>query len=243
MKQIDVSEEAIRRECPYCDVDSFALERPLAESDNFRVVCDVHPICEGHCLIIPKAHISCVGQMDTDVYFEFERIYRMVQRFQQDCYGFSNSFEHGVTGQTVFHCHVQMLPFKTDIASIFPEGEDKLRRLDSMAQLREIYEGRGKYLFASIDEGMWAADSILAGPGFFRLRFARAARKPERGPWKEMRQNASVMAEAELEINGLEKKWDEAFGRFTGFATPFKIIKKYPPEQKENPSDILNSIN
>ena len=42
---------------PHCDRNGFAFSHPLEETDSFLVVCDVHPLMEGHILIIPKEHL------------------------------------------------------------------------------------------------------------------------------------------------------------------------------------------
>lgn len=194
------------RDCPHCDHASFALEKPLFVTDTFYVVCDVHPLTEGHILIIPKQHISCAGAFSEHVFTEFLSLYQQVSKFVKETYGSVSSFEHGILGQTVFHAHVHILPYNGDASSIIPEGINRLRRL-RIDTLREEYQREGKYLFSSIGNDSWVVDAALGKPRFFRDRFARALGVLERGDWKSMHANASLMEQAAKEIASVQSKW------------------------------------
>ncbi|MFZ5845012.1 MAG: HIT domain-containing protein [Patescibacteria group bacterium] len=195
------------KDCPHCDLQSFALEHPLFTTENFLVVCDVHPLVEGHLLIIPRKHISCVGEYSEAMFLEFKDLYSQFSYFVKDAYGAVSSFEHGIAGQTVFHAHTHILPYAGDLLSIIPEGKEKTRAIKDISELRDIYRNEGEYLFFSIDNNYWLVDTNLAVPRFFRGRFARALGVPERGNWKEVRQNKQLMARISAEITNLEEKW------------------------------------
>src|SRR5690349_6416976 len=132
---MQLSEEEIRRNCPHCDSSSQAFTFPLLETANFRVVCDVHPIVEGHVLIIPKKHVSCIGEYTEALLGEFLELYKKFSVFLTREYGNVSSFEHGVFGQTVFHSHVQMMPFGENPIQIVPEGLDKIHAIESLFDL------------------------------------------------------------------------------------------------------------
>ncbi len=193
-------------DCPHCDHTSFAMERPLLVTDTFFVVCDVHPLTEGHILIIPKEHIACVGAFSDKLFEEFLTLYRQASSFIKTTYGAMSSFEHGVLGQTVFHTHVHILPYHGDASAILPEGVNHIQpfRID---QLREVYQREGKYLFYSIENDSWVVDTSLGKPRFFRDRFAQALNVPERGDWKSMHVNLSLMETAANEISSVQSKW------------------------------------
>lgn len=167
-------------DCPHCDHTSFALEKPLLVTDTFFIVCDVHPLTEGHILIIPKEHIACAGAFSEKLFAQFLALYQQVSSFVKATYGTASSFEHGVLGQTVFHAHVHVLPYKKKAAAIVPEGVDYLQPL-GINQLRETYQKEGKYLFFSIENDSWVVDASLGKPRFFRDRFANSLGIPERG--------------------------------------------------------------
>lgn len=194
--------------CPHCVRTSFAFKHPLSDTKNFLVVCDVHPLVEGHILIIPKEHISCVGEYPSELMWEFNSLYEKVSNFVKKTYGAVASFEHGVIGQTVFHSHVHFLPFKGSVKDIVPEGENRLKKLLSIFDLKEIFESEKGYLFFSIEDKMYTVDQILGQPRFFRDRFAKAVGKPERGNWKTMMNDKAIMAVAEDEMKQLISKWN-----------------------------------
>ncbi len=203
----DLSEENIRKNCPHCNAGHVALKFVLKETENFRVVCDYNPLTEGHILIIPKAHISCVGEMDDDHFFEFKELYNHFSEFLKKEYRSIATFEHGKVGQTVFHCHVHLLPFEGNHFQIIPEGESKLSIIGKIDKLREEYRSKGKYLFLSINDKMWLVDTGLGVPRFFRDRFSKALGNPKRGNWKNIQENAEMRKELEKEINSLMEKY------------------------------------
>ena len=206
---LDFSEENIKKHCPHCGPETFAFSHPLKQTENFWVICDVHPLGEGHILIMPKKHLSCVGEYSEVIYQEFKKLYTEVTDFLKKEHGLVSSFEHGKIGQTVFHSHVHLLPFSGKSGQIVPEGEDKLTKISGIDDLRKIFLEQGKYLFFSIGDKSWTVDPALSAPGFFRDRFARALGNPERGNWKEMRQDKHTMKRATDEIMRLEKEWND----------------------------------
>lgn len=201
----DLSEQAIRADCPHCNINSQAFEDPLEETDNFYIVCDAHPLTEGHILIIPKQHISCVGAYSIDVFEEFLRLNGKVSQFLIKEYGSVSSFEHGIFGQTVFHSHIHYLPFSGKSADIVPES--KITIIADLSELKNLLKKDGGYLFFSLDNMLFSVDVGIAAPRFFRDRFATALRKPERGNWKKMHGDEVLMREAEEDNNNTRLKW------------------------------------
>jgi diadenosine tetraphosphate (Ap4A) HIT family hydrolase len=231
----DFSAKNIKKNCPHCNPKSFALKHPLLKTHHFWIVCDVHPLTEGHILIIPKKHLSCIGDYPEDLFKEFIKLYSQCSEFIKKEYGSVASFEHGRIAQTVFHSHVHLLPlnqirlrrngsgfrptrfkcgappFSGDESLIIPEGKDKLRRLKNISQLRKIFQKEGQYLFFSIGDRFWSVDLSLGKPRFFRDRFAKALGRAERGNWKEMHENPKIMAEVNQEIKNLKRCWSKSF--------------------------------
>ena len=202
-----LSEENIRAHCPHCDPASDAFRDLLKETDQFRIVCDVHPIIEGHSLIIPKKHVSCVGEYDDALFQEFSDHYDAVSAFVRKHYGSVSTFEHGKIGQSVFHSHVHILPFKGEPTAIVPEGLEHCTPLSKIEDLRSLYLRQGQYLFFSIENRKWTVDTALAAPRFFRDRFAAALGRPERGDWKEMHVNTELMAAGKTENTRMKSLW------------------------------------
>jgi diadenosine tetraphosphate (Ap4A) HIT family hydrolase len=196
--------------CPHCDPNSFALKHPLETTRNFYAVCDVHPLAEGHVLIIPKNHYSCAGEYPGEILMEFMSLYDKVSNFIKKQYGTLASFEHGIIGQTVFHSHVHILPFKGKVTDIVPEGGNRIKPLPSLFDLRELFEKEKGYLFFSVENKMYTVDTTLGRPRFFRDRFARALGKPELGDWKMMSTNKILMEKAEKDIGDLVIAWNKS---------------------------------
>jgi len=193
--------------CPHCEIDSFALIHPLEETKNFWIVCDAHPLVEGHILIIPKNHISCIGKYNEKLFNEFLLLYKKVYDFVIKTYGSVCVFEHGIIGQTVFHSHVHFLSFNGKEEQIIPEGKSFLFPLEKIHNLKDIFIKNNQYLFFSIEDRMWTVDCKIGKPRFFRDRFANALNVSERGNWREMEENKVLMKKANKEINNLEKLW------------------------------------
>lgn len=207
MQKEDLSEESIRANCPHCDRDSQAFNDYLEETEHFHIVCDHHPLVEGHLLIIPKVHISCIGAFSEEMLADFMTIYERVSGFIQMNYGVVSAFEHGKLGQTVFHCHIHLLPFYGASDKIVPEGKAYMNSLSNIQQLREVFDRDEQYLFFSVEDQAWTVDTALAAPRFFRDRFAQALGNPERGNWKVMHEDVEMMAVSHLENLRCQELW------------------------------------
>lgn len=205
----DFSEENIRRNCPHCDENSQAFKYPLFETKDFRVICDGHPLIEGHILIIPKQHLSCIGEYPAELLEKFIKLDELVSDFVKKTYGSVSSFEHGKFGQTVFHSHVHYMPYKGNALDIVPEGKHKITKINSIRDLKKYYEKDGGYLYFTIGNDKWIVDPSLVAPRFFRDRFARALGRSERGNWKQMHNDDKLMEEAEIDSKNTIKNWRE----------------------------------
>jgi diadenosine tetraphosphate (Ap4A) HIT family hydrolase len=203
----DLSEKAIRANCPHCNHHSFALNHVLKMTENFLVVCDGHPLTEGHILIIPKAHLSCIGEYPPNMLGEFVGLYLQTKRFIESVYGSVSTFEHGIVGQTVFHSHIQMFPYAGPPEAIIPEGDRCFEPIPDISALRGIYERDGRYLFFSIGRGLWIADPSIGVPGLFRERFGKALGNEVRSDWKRMHDNEALMEEGRADIGRLVRAW------------------------------------
>lgn len=205
--KLDLSEEAIRAQCPHCDTSSMAFAYPLDETEGFHLVCDAHPLVEGHIMLISQEHLPCVGAYPADLLADFETAYQRCLDFVTHNYGEAASFEHGHFGQTVFHSHIHVLPFDGAIRDVVPEGADHCLELRRLNELADLYERDGGYLFASFGDRMWTVDPNLAAPRFFRDRFAAALGRPERSNWKATHDDERMMHVARQENQGVQERW------------------------------------
>lgn len=197
----------MNKNCLHCQITSSALEHILDQNKNFYIVCDAHPIIRGHILLIPKKHISCVGEYSHELLSEFQLLYKKVSTFIKTTYGSVATFEHGVIGQTVFHSHTHFFPFTGTVNDIIHEGTKHLKPITDFIELKKAYEKDKKYLFFSIEERKFLVDAALGKPRFFRDRFANALGNKDRGDWKSMNKNTKLMSKASQEIALLESDW------------------------------------
>ena len=203
----DFSDEGIRKNCPFCDPQSSTYKYFMEGTPSFRILCNANPLCEGDITIVPKGHVACVATYPDSLYSEFLEVYAKVSRFIKKNFGPLATFEHGVFGQTVYHSHVHSLPFRGKPEEVVPEGLERLTKIAALSELRNWFEREGGYLFFSIEDGKWVVDSNLKAPRFFRDRFARLLGRPERGNWKEMHFNPTIMARVDEENRNVTKLW------------------------------------
>jgi diadenosine tetraphosphate (Ap4A) HIT family hydrolase len=165
----------------------------------------MHPLVRGHIEIIPRRHVFCVGALMADELEEFERLYQHVVEFLSRTYGSCAAFEHGITGQTVFHCHVHLLPFAGAIERIVPESQ--MRPIFAFDEIVEEFKRSGKYLFVEVDGRRWLVDTSLGYPRIFRDRFAHALNAQRRADWRRTESDKELMVAFQEDMVDLEKKW------------------------------------
>ena len=98
--------------CPFCEIP---MKRILEENELCYVIRDGFPVTDLHTLVIPKRHV----QSYFDLYQpELNSCNRMIQKFKEriekedeSVKGFNIGINNGeVAGQTVFHCHIHLIP-------------------------------------------------------------------------------------------------------------------------------------
>ena len=101
--------------CPFCEMPS---EGVVAEEELAFVIKDRHPVTKGHLLVIPKRHVATYFELFRP---ELNAINRLLLE-QKNCIeaedssvsGFNIGINSGKSaGQTVFHCHVHLIPRRT----------------------------------------------------------------------------------------------------------------------------------
>ncbi|MFH1591136.1 MAG: HIT family protein [archaeon] len=197
------------QDCAHC-AGGMGLTKPLYSDDDFLIVCDVHPLTEGHILIIPKEHIACMGALDDQQFEQYTKVYEKICRFIKEEYGSFGAFEHGITGQTVFHAHTHVLPFAHNIDEVIPEKEKRIE-IQDLKTVREEYWTEGKYLFLELDDKRWSVDPEIGFPRFFRDRFAQALGVPERGDWKNASDDDALMRAFSHDTSALKQRWNQVF--------------------------------
>ena len=98
--------------CLFCEIQK---ERILDQDDLCYVIRDGFPVTDLHTLVIPKRHVETYFDLYQP---ELNSCNRMIKKFKQQIEkeddsvrGFNIGINNGeVSGQTIFHCHVHLIP-------------------------------------------------------------------------------------------------------------------------------------
>ena len=118
--------EQREEKCLFCDIQSNDRKRIIAENNLAYAIRDGFPVTEGHTLFMPKRHVSdYFGLVQSEVnainlLVQEQRTLLMASDSKIE--GFNIGMNCGeVSGQTVFHCHVHLIPRRRgDVAN--PRG-------------------------------------------------------------------------------------------------------------------------
>ena len=112
--------------CLFCDIQSIDRKRIIAENNLAYAIRDGFPVTEGHTLFIPKRHVSdYFGLVQSEVNainLLAQEQRKLLMARDSKIEGFNIGMNCGeVSGQTVFHCHVHLIPRRRgDVAN--PRG-------------------------------------------------------------------------------------------------------------------------
>jgi diadenosine tetraphosphate (Ap4A) HIT family hydrolase len=99
-------------DCIFCNIDPSLV---IAETERMLAFRDTFPVTECHTLIIPKKHKKDafeLGQEETnELFLLIHRLRASILEQDQSVTGFNIGMNCGESaGQTVFHCHVHLIP-------------------------------------------------------------------------------------------------------------------------------------
>ncbi|MCL7927545.1 MAG: HIT domain-containing protein [marine benthic group bacterium] len=98
-------------ECPFC---TWPPDRIWLASERAIVVPDNYPAAEGHCLVLPRAHVGSLWDLSLDEQLEVWNLVAeardlLAGRHAPD--GFTVGVNDGLAaGQTIPHAHVHVIP-------------------------------------------------------------------------------------------------------------------------------------
>jgi len=105
------------KECVFCKIARGEIKaEKIAESNNFFAVKDIHPVAEGHLLVIPKRHFVTLLDIPDNL---GEELLNFLKKISSDLLekklgnGFNivmNNLEPA--GQFVMHAHIHVIPRK-----------------------------------------------------------------------------------------------------------------------------------
>lgn len=104
-------------DCVFCKIVKGEINcEKIWEDDDFLAFFDVHPVTEGHTLVIPKKHFENIFDIGGDISEKYISALQKVgkilmERYQ--CEGFNIFLNNGeVAGQVVGHVHFHLFPRK-----------------------------------------------------------------------------------------------------------------------------------
>ncbi len=113
---------------------------------------DKYPLAPGQMLIISKAHLRCHGEAPAEALTELDECVETVRRFLRDAYHTeASTWENGVSGQTVYHAHLHLLPVPiTGIPTVL-NGRQDVCGIQGWQEVRAHFERHGNYRYMEYD--------------------------------------------------------------------------------------------
>jgi ATP adenylyltransferase len=101
--------------CLFCDIQTKDRVRIISETTLAFAISDGFPVTEGHTLFIPKRHASDYFELSQAEINSINQLMAQQKEFLQksdkSIEGFNIGMNCGeVAGQTIFHCHVHLIP-------------------------------------------------------------------------------------------------------------------------------------
>ena len=101
-----------QQDCPFCFIPP---ERIILSSTLAYAVRDMHPVTPFHSLVIPKRHVIDYFGLTKEELLACNDLLRQVRRGilieDKKVAGFNIGINVGeLAGQTVFHCHIHLIP-------------------------------------------------------------------------------------------------------------------------------------
>jgi diadenosine tetraphosphate (Ap4A) HIT family hydrolase len=155
---------------------------PLIETSRLYLMPDKFPLTPGHSLIISKQHLACYGEADEETLDELETLLVETRQFLGAAYGKPVIvWENGVSGQSVFHAHLHLIPMAVERLPIEFDGHPDVTTIADWSAVRQRYRRDGSYRYAQLgaDRRLVAGHSpVMAGVG----RLIAGATGLRRGP-------------------------------------------------------------
>ena len=122
-------------DCIFC---SMPIDRIILENELTYAIRDNYPVTSLHSLIIPKRHVVNYFSLTKDELlscdFLLKEVKNSIQTEDESVEGFNIGINSGeVAGQTIFHCHIHLIPRRVGDAEN-PRGG-----------VRHLITGKGDY--------------------------------------------------------------------------------------------------
>ncbi len=132
-------------DCIFCQIIAGVAPASVVYSDEeIMVIMDIQPVNPGHALVIPKAHVAQLSELDRRIGGTmFQTAMRVAQAIRQTstvCEGINLLLADGeVAGQEIFHVHLHIIPripgdgFRIKFGPHYTSKPDR-KKLDKMSE-------------------------------------------------------------------------------------------------------------
>lgn len=100
-------------DCIFCKIARKEINSNIVfEDEDFMVIMDINPVCDGHLLCIPKKHYKTVYDLPQNLLVKsYEIAYDMLEKIKKfnGIEGASFSYNYGAM-QEILHVHMHIMP-------------------------------------------------------------------------------------------------------------------------------------
>lgn len=145
-------------DCIFCN----KKEDIVFHTNNFHIKIGKGIICEGHCMIIPNKHCSCIAEgcmnfMDEFLFLKEKLIQFLINNFYKPFI-----VEHGAVKQSVFHGHMHFIPLKSKeynevslinqmVLPIILNSNIEYKKINNFNELIDIFNKDKEYIYFEED--------------------------------------------------------------------------------------------
>ncbi len=113
--------KASKDTCAFCDPKIIEKQK-FYEDDLVFALYDVRPICEGHCVLVPKRHVERLENLSVEEMSGLFQLIKKTQKAVERAFDKPNYLilqKNGASaGQTVPHVHIHFIPRKKEEFSL-----------------------------------------------------------------------------------------------------------------------------
>ncbi|MGC8617735.1 MAG: HIT family protein [Thermoplasmata archaeon] len=105
-------------DCVFCRIlDGLEEGTFIYRDSTVSAFLDIHPLFEGHTLVVPNEHFRDVSDVKPEILAEVMKVAQMISKLMIDNLGAEGvNIMHSTgrpAGQTIYHFHVHVLPRRT----------------------------------------------------------------------------------------------------------------------------------
>jgi diadenosine tetraphosphate (Ap4A) HIT family hydrolase len=148
----------------------------LLQTDGLLLIPDLYPLVPGHLLVITRRHYLCIGAAPAAVREELPAVAEEAAAFVRETYGVEPLlWENGVSGQTVFHAHLHLIPINVDGMLDDLEDDPGSVEITGWDDVVERFRDAGEYHYIHVGKRSWLVEGNGAMNWEGRRRLAMAA--------------------------------------------------------------------